>query len=385
MQNAKGKVQKYMIPVRIAILHFAFCILHFAVVIDCSGVYAQDYPTWGQASPPQYRQPASLPDQPIIPNDPSFERRPARPDPDSMAPPLRGYNPPAGAQSQPGYQFPRLQTPGGPAIGARPQLPYPFKPPLTPQEEGDLDRLLMYWEQGSANVKTFECKLTLFAFDTFDPTGTRKPDEPKSEEHGEIKYSAPDKALFRIIGEEDAGEYWMCDGKAIYTKDAVRKQIKVQKLPPELQGKAIGDGPVPFLFGAKAVKLKQRYYMRIVTPEAKRREQVWLEAWPRYPADAKNFKYAELILSIGEKSLTPTDLRLHHPNGNQYFVYRLSSIAVNKSGGVLGGVFEDPWWRPRAPRGWQTVEEPPQVPQAPQPPMGRQTPPSVGTRFQDSR
>jgi TIGR03009 family protein len=238
------------------------------------------------------------------------------------------------------------------------------------------------WEQESAKVKTFECKFTRFEYDTFDPTGRRKADQPKVVDQGEIKYSAPDKAMFQIPG--DRGEYWVCDGRAIYEQDALKRQMIVHRLPPELQGKAIADGPVPFLFGAKAAKLVERYYMQIITPEEKKQEQVWLEAWPRRMADAQNFKFAELILAR-DKNLTPVAVRIHHPNGNHYVRYALESIAINKSPGVLGGVmggFGDPWWHPKAPRGWQTVEEPSQVPQ---PPMGRQTPPSVGARYQDSR
>ena len=60
-------------------------------------------------------------------------------------------------------------------------------------------------------------------------------------------------------------------------------------LPKELQGKDIVDGPLPFLFGAKAEKLKQRYYLRIITPPDVQ-GQVWLEAWPRFLADARNFQ-----------------------------------------------------------------------------------------------
>jgi TIGR03009 family protein len=388
MQNAKCRMQKCMTPIRIALLPFASCILHFAFLVGPTETRAQEYPAWGQASPPQYRQPAPLPDQPIIPSSPSFERRPTRSDADAMGAPLRGDIAPNTMGVQPGYRDPRLQTPPTPAAGPRQQLPYPFDPPLTRRQEDDLQRLLLDWEQQSALVKTFECKFTRFEYDTFDPTGRRRPDQPKAIDKGEIKYAAPDKAMFQIPGEK--GEYWVCDGKAIYEQDPLKKQMIVHRLPPELQGRAIADGPVPFLFGAKAAKLVGRYYMRItppeeIKPEARNPNQVWLEAWPRSMADAQNFKYAELILDR-EKGLTPTHARIHHPNGNHYVRYAMESIAINKSPGVFGGVtgaFEEPWWRPRAPRGWQTVvDEPPQVPQQP---MGRQAPPSVGTRFQDSR
>ena len=35
---------------------------------------------------------------------------------------------------------------------------------------------------------------------------------------------------------------------------------------PEMQGQSIGDGPLPFLFGAKADTMKSRYWIREITP-----------------------------------------------------------------------------------------------------------------------
>ena len=36
--------------------------------------------------------------------------------------------------------------------------------------------------------------------------------------------------------------------------------------------------PRTFLFGAKAEQLKQRYYLRLITPQEAAQEQIWLEA-----------------------------------------------------------------------------------------------------------
>ena len=62
-----------------------------------------------------------------------------------------------------------------------------------------------------------------------------------------------------------------------------------------MQGKAISDGPLPFVFGAKADTLRKRYFMRIITPPGVT-DQIWLESLPRYQADAANFSKVELIL-----------------------------------------------------------------------------------------
>ena len=321
----------------------------------------QDRSSWQDPPPgPGGYQPA-YPDQPMVPEAPTIQRRPS---------PLRA-----------------------PLPDPRQPLPDPFaNSPLTPQENNWLDEVLMYWERSSGNVKTFDCKFERQDYDPFDPTRVRRtPDGrttivPKTD-YGIIRYSAPDKALFQIEGEKgEMGEHWACDGKAIYEMDPVRKQMIVHKLPPERQGRAIGEGPIPFLFGAKAANLRDRYYLRVFTPGDKKRTEVWLEAWPRYQADAQNFRYAEMILAIGERSLTPTDIRIHHPNGKNYVVYRLDpkSIAINKND--LREVFGGNPFQPKLPSGWKTViDEPQPALENPEAPAFRQNPPSVGIRLQNPR
>ncbi len=311
MQSAKCKVQNGVLG-KVIILHFAFCILQFAFLLVPNAANAQDYPTWGQTSNPQYRQPAPPPDQPIVPNDPTFGRRPAGPDGDSMGVPPRGEAPVNPIRSQPDPRDPRFQPNPGPAAAIGPirqqQLPYPFAAPLTRRQEDDVERALADWEQENAKIRTIECKFARYEYDTFDPTGRGRPDQPKSADKGEIKFASPDRAMFQTLETlapdktkfqslGDQGEFWVCDGKAIFEKDPIKKQLIVHKLPPDLQGRAIADGPVPFLFGAQAAKLKARYYLQIITPEERAQNEVWLEAWPRWMADAQNFKFAKMILA----------------------------------------------------------------------------------------
>ena len=67
--------------------------------------------------------------------------------------------------------------------------------------------------------------------------------------------------------EPERAEHWICDGKSVFFHDHKTKKLIEYKLPPESQGKAIRNGPLPFLFGAEAARLKQRYYMRVITPQ----------------------------------------------------------------------------------------------------------------------
>ena len=132
-------------------------------------------------------------------------------------------------------------------------------------------------------------------------------------------YSAPDKGLFRVDEEVVNGrlqaavqpERWVCDGRSVYEYRFETKQIVETALPPELQGKAITDGPLPFLFSAQADSLKRRYYMRIITPQNVT-DEIWLEAFPRYQQEAANFQRAQLILKLPQLDIFA--LQLYHPS-----------------------------------------------------------------------
>ena len=126
--------------------------------------------------------------------------------------------------------------------------------------------------------------------------------------------------------DDTRAEHWICDGKSIFEYSPAKKQLIEHKLPPELQGKAIANSPLPFLFGAEAKKLKQRYFIRIVTPPDVK-DQIWLEAYPRFQQDAANFHHAHSLSP--RKEMSPFALKLVQPNGKDYTVYQFYDIVVN--------------------------------------------------------
>jgi TIGR03009 family protein len=256
------------------------------------------------------------------------------------------------AEMKPGPQPP----PGQPGMGPGPQQPPapPFQ--LTPEQQADVDRVLRSWEQYSARVKRFECQFTRFEYDGVfgDPNRPR-------EDQGEVKYAAPDKAMFRILGDAQnvRPEHWICDGKSIFQYDFSKKQIVEYKLPPEMQGSAIADGPVPFLFGAKAERLKQRYFLRVIAEQSNNSE-VWLQAFPRTQEEAKNFHHAEVILAV--EQMLPNAIQLHQPNGKSRTVYRFNSPRVNPIDPIRQldsmNLFNSNPFRPNLPgRDWTRVVE----------------------------
>ncbi len=258
----------------------------------------------------------------------------------------------------------RGQAPGGVSSGVGPTLPNPGGRPgtsqllgapftLTPEEERILHQVLSRWEEATSRVKTLECRFTRFQYDpVFGP-----PNSPVAVDQGEIKYMAPNKGLFRVFQPKDApeprAEQWICDGQAIYEFDYAKRQLIEYPLPPEARQRPVSAGPLPFVFGAKAAELRDRYYLRLVTP-SHAQGQVWLEAWPKWQSDATNFQRATMIILW--QDMTPFALELVDPNGKNRTVFRFQDVKINAKN-LLDplGLFEENWVRPRTPPGWTRI------------------------------
>jgi len=273
------------------------------------------------------------------------------------------YGPPASPPPQAAAPaYPQAGEPSGPrwppypTFERRSDSPPPEQPPtppfvLSPQEQAQLDQVLAAWEQRSAKVDSFEAKFTRWQYDgVFGADST---------DQGEVKYAAPDKGVFQVIGEQP--EHWICDGKSVFEYNFVKRQLIEYKLAPESQGQGITDSPLPFLFGTTAAQLSGRYFLRIVTPPNVQ-GQVWLEALPRYQADAQNFQRAEVILDTA--TMLPTAIQTHEPNGKTRTVYKFEKQKVNPTDPLRGldplNLFDRDPFKPSLPRGWtKVVEQPP--------------------------
>lgn len=255
-------------------------------------------------------------------------------------------------------------------------LPPPFV--LSPVEQAHLERVLKAWEERSAAIKTFECDFTRWEFDPVSGAGN----EPARISRGKILYAAPDKGLFRVDEEVREGRFqpavlperWLCDGRSIYEYRFETKQVVETVLPPELRGKAITEGPLPFLFGASAESLLRRYYMRITTP-SNVRDEIWLEAHPKYQQEAANFLKAELILKLPNMEVFALQLFYPsaHPSTQARKVYQFERLKVNAVD--LFRVFKEDPFKPNLPdHTWsQTVDSPGAG-------TGQAVAPSVGAR-----
>ena len=263
-------------------------------------------------------------------------------------------------QRTPNSAAPRAGQPA-----ARPAAPKPAAAPfqISPQHLQVLRNVLKKYEQETSKIKTFSATLGRLEF---DPVWGPK-DKERTRGEGILMYTKPDRAKFVIgkvtvydarkkeyVPDDNAKEHVAVNGKEVILKDYRKKQVIVQPLPKELHGKGIFYGPLPFVFGAKAEDLERRYFMRITTP-ANVKGQIWLEAHPRFQADAANYKKVDLI--IGEKDMLPVAIQVHKPNGKNKTVYTFSNQKVDP---FKWNLLSDDY-AIRTPLGWKRVVEKPPV------------------------
>jgi TIGR03009 family protein len=280
--------------------------------------------------------------------------------------------PPGGPPTAPQRPGPGMQA----GAAAQQQATAPLAPawhPLSESHQKYVDQILQYWEFKSDQVERYRCTFKRWEYDpVFGPKDTFK-----TYGEGTIKYSAPDKGLFKVERllhyqpplnanakpeyrerEDIQGECWICDGTSVFEFDFKNKQLEQYELPPEMRGQAIGRGPLPFLFNAKADEIKSRFWIRVITPKEAQGEY-WLEAYPKTRDDAANFKMVHVI--IDEKEYLPKAMVLfdrnyipgRHPSRT---TFQFDQREVNFS--ILASklnLFHREFFEPAVPSGWKKV------------------------------
>jgi TIGR03009 family protein len=267
--------------------------------------------------------------------------------------------------------------------------PAPLQPPpgfqLNALQQAALNAVLATWQQESGKITTFKCSFERWEYDVaFGPS----PNIPLNKNKGELTFGKPDKGSFRIteintwqakpvqpgglpsaqiqgdwiLQPNAVGEHWVCDGTSIFEYRHDKKQLVERPIPKELQGQAIADGPLPFLFGAQPQKLKSRYWLREELPANKNPNQVWITALPIYQAQAADFKQVDVILD--RQQMLPTHMQVHLPNGSRHvYVFNIANASINNPLARIQNWFQ----LPRLPGGWKRIVEQMPVEQAAQP------------------
>jgi len=262
------------------------------------------------------------------------------------------------------------QGPQQPALG---QAPFP---PLPPEHQKFLDDVLKLWEQRSQAVQRYRCSFKRWEYDpVFGPRDTFK-----TYSEGVIKYASPDKGLFKIEKimeyaapaqaggkpqfqqrEGDSGEFWICDGKSVYEHDHKNKQLIQRELPPYMQGKAIAEGPLPFLFGADAAQIKERYWIRPLPMPKDVKGEYWLEAFPKTRQDAANYLKVHVIIDHQDflpKGLVIFDRNFDPVRNPARSTFTFEQRETNWSIALQQLKFwGQEFFEPKVPLGWKKVVE----------------------------
>ncbi len=297
----------------------------------------------------------------------------------------RVYGPAKAQQPAPQNRTAQLQTPARQPVqqGQATQRTGPPKEfVLTPQQQNKIDQMLDYWESKTSDIKTLECQFARWVYDpNFGPKNNAK-----TFTTGEIRYAAVDRGMIHETSVYDydakkakagakwpfterpnaVGEHWVCDGKSVFEFSHKTKELVEIKLPAQMQGAAIADGPLPFMFGAKAQKIKQRYWIREI-PRPNDAAPYHLELLPKRMGE----DYSRIRIKLNAKNFLPEEMVLYELNqvGRSAYAFRdiKADATMNNLQNFLGGFV-----RPKTPHGWKKVVRDVGAPQKPQAPPPRQ-------------
>ena len=244
----------------------------------------------------------------------------------------------------------------------------PF-PQLTVQEAADLDRFLDLWEEKSGLITSFETEFQCWE----RGLEIRDPSKPDPSTYGSIRYVAPNKGIYEVLGsvvdgkrepmEDNNRTKFLSTGDKVYEYDFAQKIVQIYSVPPEQQNGIAAGGPMPFVFGAKAADLKKRYYLRIITtPQRAKLGELWLEACPKTADDAAEFRSVQLIFN--DKKLIPLGFVKFSANGKESTSYKfiVDTMKISGQKNIIAGMLAGPF-KPDIPPGWQTQEITPQEPE----------------------
>ena len=246
-------------------------------------------------------------------------------------------------------------------------LPAPFE--LTREEQQEVDRILKVWEQKTKHIHRFRCGFHRWEYQPQWAKQTWAKGVARAISEGVIHHQTPDKANFQVTSyvvldgkgadgkpayrREKHLEHWICDGKKIYEYEPRQKHVIERRLPAEWQGKNIIEGPLPFLFGAKAESLKQRYWIRKQPPKIE--NEIWLNIYPRDRQNAVNFRSVQVMLDAN--SFLPNGMIIvRHDESTMTFKFFDREANARRRIPKL----EDLWngtYRPRIPNDWKLVVE----------------------------
>jgi hypothetical protein len=229
----------------------------------------------------------------------------------------------------------------------------PFQ--LTPAQQAEVDTVLKKWEEASKTHKRI-----VIEFDRFEtnPAFTGGKDVPIHIVQGEADFTSSGKWMWYVRGELVNGklvegqlaERLVCDGKLVHEFNFRGKSVTQYVLGKETKSEDMVKVMLPFLFDAEAEKLKNRYFIRLLRFPNMPKEQVCIDAYPRYLDEARNFSNARMMVDLTK--MEPTALMLTKPGrGTGSFRYKFDKVKINPNNPLE--LLNDPF-KVKIPSGWTT-------------------------------
>lgn len=284
--------------------------------------------------------------------------------------PVQGPQPTYGPQrpgtSQARGAIRQARNTGNPAGAARETAP--MGPPkgfnLSPADQKVVDDMLNFWEQKTSGIKTFKATFGRWVYDpVFGPK-----DNAATFTTGEIRYASPDRGMIKenqvykydaemkkrgvawpFAEQKDViGEHWICDGKSVFEFSHKTKELVETRLPPDMQGKAIAEGPLPFMFGAKAATIKERYWIKQLPRNPQKNEPYHLEFIPKH----RGADFSRVRIKLDSQRFLPTEMVLYDLNLKGRSAYAFKDLQANGTSNTVKN-FLGAFVSPRTPRGWR--------------------------------
>lgn len=237
-----------------------------------------------------------------------------------------------------------------------------------------LQAILNAWEAESGKIQTLAGVHERYVYNITFQTATVA--------SGKFFYAAPDRGRIDLEGvapgkmnfgaagkkmgangmpftyKADRNEIWVCTGKEVVTAVELDKTFQAFPLPPDMQGKNIINGPLPFLFGMKADEARRRFDLKLLKDAP---TQAIIRAIPRTQLDSQNFGQATIILD--KQQYLPFAVQLIDTAGTTETVFKFvpDKMAVNSPNfwGFFGrfGIKNDPFQPEFHKQGYRQVQQ----------------------------
>ncbi|RMG41970.1 MAG: PASTA domain-containing protein [Planctomycetota bacterium] len=216
--------------------------------------------------------------------------------------------------------------------------------PAGASEDPQLESVLRKWQQATDGIDSLEGVQDRIVYDKvfFTAKHTRGHFYYQAPDKGRIDFDAPKDAkpnarvtktdpktgkVYEFQVTSGQPETWICDGKFIVQIDHTQKTANKYPLPPDVQGKNIINGPLPFLFGLPPEVAKQRYRLKLL---GQNEHGLWIHVVPKWKQDAANYREATVILD--PKTFLPRAVQLIDPAGTKETVFMFDQLKVNQAG-----------------------------------------------------